>query len=417
MNTTGPLEILVMIVLLLVVVGCAIVCVVAVRWLRRIALQVEEDQTTRRERDMVADEREAAADEREAAADEREAVAAVRAAVERDRDAARQLAEHEAVLDLRRIQRRVALAEEELATARLESVKAQTEAAKSQAETARAQTDLFRAQGALARAHEAAAQDGVRREESPTDPERAAGDLAAILRRLGLPTGLGDGSTAEDVSVSGLDPRVLRRLQGLIPPEVMRRLTSGRGPGDIESIGDWIRSQIEKSMEDGDGGAGRDGTGREGSGDGSAGRGAAGRRGAGRGGAGRRPVGFQREDASEDQPDAANASEDESSDLSDALPDVLADSGGMSEPDAATASPGGLDVSALIEEALRDRARRREGETPGAKGDEEPGADGREDPGADGGGGTAASSDSDDDRSDGAAETDDDSASAEPEED
>jgi hypothetical protein len=408
-NTTGPLEILVMIVLLLVVVGCAIVCVVAVRWLRRIALQVEEDRTTRRERGMAADEREAA---------------------ERDRDAARQLAEHEAVLDLRRIQRRVALAEEELAKGRLESVKAQTEAAKSQAEaarsqaaaaqaraeaaeaqaatanaqteTARAQTDLFRAQSALARAHEAAAQDGARRAMPPADPDRQAGDLAAILRRLGLPTGLGDGGTEEDVSVSGLDPRVLRRLQGLIPPEVMRRLTSGRGPGDIESIGDWIRSQIEKSMEDGDGGAGRDGNGREGSGregsaGGGAGRGAAGRRGAGRGDSGRRPAGFQRDDSSDDHSGAVNDSDDESNDLSDALPDVLADAGDMPESHAATASSGGLDVSALIEEALRDRARRREGETSGAKGDEEPGADGREDPGADGGGGTATSSEPEDD--------------------
>lgn len=421
MNTTGPLEILVMIVLLLVVVGCAIVCVVAVRWLRRIALRVEEDQNMWRERDAAVDEREAAAESREAAAHER--------------DAARRQAEHEAVLDLRQIQRRVALAEEELAKVRVESekarteeVRAQTEAAKAQVvsaeaqadavraqeEAARAQTDLFRAQSAAAQAQEEAAQDEARRATAPAEPDPggrdqggslpaiedadlvrdvlrrfvgdglddrrdddlggvddlSSGDLAAILRRLGLPTTWGDGSTAEDVSVKGIDPRLLRRLQDLIPPEVMRRLTSGRGPGDLESIGDWIRSQIEKSMDEGHGGTGPGGSGREDSG---AGRGAAGRSGSDRNGASRRPAGFQRDDSTDDRSDAVNDSDDEPDDLSDVLPDALTDSADVPEADGVTASPGGLDVSALIEEALRDRARRRAEEAPDADGDGEPG--------------------------------------------
>ena len=395
MNTTGPLEILVMIVLLLVVVGCAIVCVVAVRWLRRIALQVEEDQITRRERDAAADEREAAVDAREAAAHER--------------DAARRQAEHDAVLDLRQIQRRVALLEEELATVRVESAKAQTATAKAQAEAAQAQTEAAKAQAvsaeaqaAAARAQQEAVQGGARRATAPAVPDRgdsdeggslpaiedadlvrdvlrrfvgdglderrddglggvddlSSGDLAAILRRLGLPTMWGDGNAADDVSVKGIDPRLLRRLHDLIPPEVMRRLTSGRGPGDIESIGDWIRSQIEKSMDEGH--------------DSAAG-GGSGRGGAGRGSSGRRPAGFQRDDSSVDRSDAVNDSEVESDDLSDVLPDALTDSGDVPEPDSVTASPGGLDVSALIEEALRDRARRRSEETPDTDSDGEPG--------------------------------------------
>jgi hypothetical protein len=411
-NVTGPLEILVTIVLLLIVVGCVAICVVAVRWLRRIGLQVEEEQARRREREdaVAAREAEAAARQVEAAERERD-----RAAAEDDR----LQAEHRSAEDLRQIWHRAALADEEAAQAKAEAARAEAEAARAEAEAAAARTEEARARAEAARAQleltqiriesekahvvllsaqtdvaceqaEALRSQDVRAQRSQ---EPAAGDegdeahdlstraggasgsaasggaasgssasggmsdlvpgeVADLLRHLGLPTGWGEGSRTDDVSVQGIDPRMLRRLQGLIPPEVMRRLSSGRGPGDIESIGDWIRSQIEKSMQDG-------------------------REEPGRGRRHDRPAGFQRTDTpdedpavSEDVPEVRDVSDGRPDARADDLPDVraadlpddLADDLSGVASDSATAASGGLDVAALIEEALRDRDRWRNGE-------------------------------------------------------
>ena len=407
MNVTGPLEVLVTIVLLVVVIACVAICVVAVRWLRRIGLQVEEEQTRRRECEDAAAAREAGAAARQAEVAERERD---RAAAEDDR----LQAEHRSAEDLRESRRRAALADEEAAQAKAEAARAEAEAARAEAEAAAARTEAARVKTEAARAQleltqiriesEKAyvvllsAQTDVAREQAealrsqdvraPRGQESVAGDeggdvqdlsmraggasegaasgsaasggmsdlvpdeVADLLRHLGLPTGWGDGSRNDDVSVQGIDPRMLRRLQGLIPPEVMRRLSSGRGPGDIESIGDWIRSQIEKSMQDG-----REETGR-------------GRR-------HDRPAGFQRTDTpdedpavSEDVPEVRDVSDGRPDARADDLPDVraadlpddLADDLSGVASDSATAASGGLDVAALIEEALRDRDRWRNGE-------------------------------------------------------
>ena len=351
MNTTGPLEILVIIVLLLVVIACVAICVVAVRWLRRIAMQVEEEQVRRREREEAAAEREAEAAARQAEAAERERI---RAAAEDDR----LQAEHQSAEDLQQIRRRAALADEEAAQAKAEAARAEAEAARALLELTQIRIETEEAHAERGRA----AQSPVGRDEknesgvSPVDDETPGGvgdlvpgEIADLLRHLGLPTGWGDGARSEDVSAQGIDPRLLRRLQGLIPPEVMRRLASGHGPGDIESIGDWIRSQIEKSMREG-----RDGPsyGRQRD----------------------RPAGFQRTDPADEDP-AVSGNEPESRDVSDGrpdaprddqsdvrvddLPDDLADDVSGVAADPAAATSGGLDVAALIEEALRDRDRRR----------------------------------------------------------
>ena len=397
MNVTGPLEVLVTIVLLVVVIACVAICVVAVRWLRRIGLQVEEEQVRRRECEDAVAAREAEAAARQAEVAERERD---RAAAEDDR----LQAEHRSAEDLREIRRRAALADEEAAQAKAEAARAEAEAAAARTEAARVKTEAARAQLELTQIRiesEKAyvvllsAQTDVAREQAealrsqdvraPRGQESVAGDeggdvqdlsmraggasggaasgsaasggmsdlvpdeVADLLRHLGLPTGWGDGSRNDDVSVQGIDPRMLRRLQGLIPPEVMRRLSSGRGPGDIESIGDWIRSQIEKSMREG-----RDGPsyGRQRD----------------------RPAGFQRTDPADEDP-AVSGNEPESRDVSDGrpdaprddqsdvrvddLPDDLADDVSGVAADPAAATSGGLDVAALIEEALRDRDRRR----------------------------------------------------------
>lgn len=389
------IELLVLILLLLIAAGCVAVVLVAVRWLRRIGLQVEQDAQDRRDRAAEIAERDARAAEADArlASARTDAVTADAEAARARSAAAQAMTEAAAAVTAASHERATASREAaDAARAHGEAARAWTATAEVVAGAGTAWTEAGRAQHGAATAQSAATASGRgdRVEQSDeaavADPgqqrDPAAGDQDApsmpdLPGMLGSLRGLG--GLPGDLPI---DPKIFDMLPGDVRAMIRDFQRSGGASSlDTDAMLGWLRERFGSSWPQGrseEDGPTRPSGFQPNPGDGAetAPSSAA---------DGRPPAGLWNDDAA----DAVGAGEAHDETAADgkahddavrdgAVPDGAGDDAAgddqVSDASSSRRWSGGIDVNALIEEALRKRDR------PARGSEDEPPADSPEDP-------------------------------------
>lgn len=402
------IELLVLLLLLLIVAGCVAVVLVAVRWLRRIGLQVEQDAQDRRDRAAATAERDARAAEDEArftAARTEAATADAEAARARSAAAQATTEAAAAATEASREQSAASRAAADAARAHGEAVRVWTETAEVLATAGTAWAEAGRAQrdAATAQSDAAASGPGGRFEHTAeavaADPEQRRDPAAAKQDAPDVPDlpGMLDG--LRGLGGLPIDPSILDMLPDDVRTMVRDFQRSGGANGlDTDAMLGWLRERFGGSWpqgrpdgdgstrpsgfrpnpRDGEDAAAPDKTGRDADaspsshGDGRPPAGLWGDEAPGAAGSGMSHDGTVHDGAGSDG--VGHDDEVRDGPAPSGAQDGAAGDEQVSDASSSRRWSSGIDVNALIEEALRKRGRS------DRRGDDEPPADSPEDP-------------------------------------